>query len=354
MKSISDVQKAQGIALAKAITEGGASGSGRGNAAKEIGEKKEDLKGLLNGSQSEVEIKALTNRAAVINNEQAFDLPDIGQLATGKLTALDIFPRVNVSGSNNNGTIRYYDWDAATTVRAAAMVAEGGTFQQSTAKWEKFSLDLKKIGDTLPVTEEFFEDEAMFAAELERFLMLNVNIEANAQVVNGDGTGENLTGIVTSAIEYVAVSAGISDASIYDLIVKMKESISIGQDAKYNADFVMMNLVDINLMKLKKDANDNYIMPPFVDRNGNVVDGITIVEENTIVANTMVMGDSRFATIYEKDGVQVTRGLVQDQFIEDAVTLKVRKRMLFLIRNVDKTGFRKETSISAALVTLAT
>jgi hypothetical protein len=32
--------------------------------------------------------------------------------------------------------------------------------------------------------------------------------------------------------------------------------------------------------------------------------------------------------------------------------LKARTRLLFLIRNVDKTGFLKVTSISAALVTL--
>jgi hypothetical protein len=114
-----------------------------------------------------------------------------------------------------------------------------------------------------------------------------------------------------------------------------------------------MNLTDINKMKLKKDANNNYMLPPFVDRSGNVVDGLTIVEDNTVVANTMFMGDSRFARIYERTGLDLAQGLVGSQFIEDAITLKVRKRMAFLIREVDKTGFLQVTDITAALVTLA-
>jgi hypothetical protein len=353
MKATPKAQKEQGVALTKLMTEGSPTNSG-GDLAKEIAKNRDALKAIANGDNETVELKAITVRASVINNDQAVDLSGIGQLATGRLRAIDLFPTITITGSNDNGTVRYYDWDAATTVRAAAMMAEGGTFPQSTAKWEKFTIDLKKIGDSIPVTAEFFEDEAMFAAELTMFLRLNVDLVANTQVVNGSGAGNNLTGLVTSSPAFVPVASGITDASIYDLIVKVKENIETDQDAKYMADFALMNIADVNLMKLKKDANNNYIMPPFVDRDGNVVDGITIVVDNTVVANSMIMGDSRFGRIYEKNGVSITRGHVDAQFIEDTETLKIRKRMLLLVRNVDKTGFRKVTSISAALVTLAT
>lgn len=353
-KTILTAMKEQGLAI-KQIMENGSPVSKVVTLTSEVKANKEALEALTkDGAIGSVELKADTTRASIINNEQALDLPDIGQLATGRMRAIDLFPTINVSGSNNNGTVRYYDWDQATTVRAAAMVAEGGTFPESTAKWEKFTIDLKKIGDSLPVTEEFFEDEAMFAAELEMFLRLNVELEANDQVVNGDGTGNNLTGLVTSSPAFVPVASGISDASIYDLIVKVKEDIETDQDAKYVTNFALMNIADVNLMKLKKDANENYIMPPFVDRAGNIVDGVTIVVDNKVVANTMIMGDSRYGRVYMKNGVQVSRGTVDAQFVEDTTTLKIRKRMLLLVRNVDKTGFRKVTSISAALTTLAT
>lgn len=356
MTAISKAQKEQGLALSKIISGESVGGAPVNQLNKELVEKKDAIKGIANRvvGQKDVEIKALTNRASITDNEQAVDLPNIGQLATQRITAINLFPVIPVTGSNHNGTIRYYDWDEATTVRAADMVAEGAAFPESTAKWKQYNLPIEKIGDTIPVTEEFLEDEAMFAAELTLFLRINIDLKANSQVVNGTGAGNELIGLVTTSPAYVPVASGISDASIYDLIVKVREDIEAGADAKYMVDFVLMNIVDINLMKLKKDANENYIMPPFVDRAGNVVDGVTVVADNTVVANTMIMGDRRYGRIYEINGVTISTGTVGTQFTEDEMTLKIRKRMAFLVRNADQSGFRKVTSISAALVTLAT
>ena len=68
----------------------------------------------------------------------------------------------------------------------------------------------------------------------------------------------------------------------------------------------------------------------------------------------MVIGDSRYARIYERAGITLSRGVIGNQFAEDMETLKVRTRLAFLIRDADVGGFLKVTSISAALVTLAT
>jgi len=321
----------------------------------ELSANKEVLKEIAGGiSNKEVVVKALATRASITNNEQAYDLPDLGQLATRKLSMYDIFPKLTVGDGNNNGVIRYYDWDEATIARAAAAVAEGAVFPESTAKFKKGSVSIQKVGDTLPVTEEFFEDAQMFAAELGMFLDTNVALEVDRQIALGDGTGNQITGLVASVNAFTPVASGIADASIYDLVVKVSESITAGGGSKYMPNFAVMNIADINKMKLKKDANNNYILPPFVTRDGANVAGITIIEANIIPANTMVIGDNRFARIYEKGGVEMSKGYSGTQFVEDEMTLKARKRLAFLIREADKGGFKKVTSISAALVTLAT
>ena len=321
----------------------------------ELAANKEVLKEIAGGiSNKEVVVKALATRASITNNEQAYDLPDLGQLATRKLSMYDIFPKLTVGDGNNNGVIRYYDWDEATIARAAAAVAEGAVFPESTAKFKKGSVSIQKVGDTLPVTEEFFEDAQMFAAELGMFLDTNVALEVDRQIALGDGTGNQITGLVASVNAFTPVASGIADASIYDLVVKVSESITSGGGSKYMPNFAVMNIADINKMKLKKDANNNYILPPFVTRDGANVAGIAIIEANIIPANTMVIGDNRFARIYEKGGVEMSKGYSGTQFVEDEMTLKARKRLAFLIREADKGGFKKVTSISAALVTLAT
>lgn len=321
------------------------------------------LKGLLTSikdiamgqsTTKEVALKALVLRSAITDNEQAYDLPDIGQLATRKLAMYDVFPKINLGNGNDNGTIRYYDWDEDTIVRAAAAVAEGAAFPESTAKFKKYSITIEKVGDTLPVTEEFFEDEVMFAAELGFFLETNVALEVDRQLADGTGAGNEIKGIKASVDAYTPVAAGIVDANIYDLIVKVTESITATGGAKYSPDVVFMNISDINKMRLKKDANHNYIIPPFVSRDGMQVNGILVIESNNITADTLVLGDRRFARIYEKGGLVMSKGLVGTQFTEDEMTLKVRKRMAFLIRNADKNGWKKVTSIEDALTTLAT
>ena len=324
--------------------------------AKQLKENKDVLKQLAKGSTSakEVVIKADTLRASVTGNQNALDLAGLGQLAHAKLTAYDIFNRIPVSDNNTNGVIRYYDWDSATIARAADTIAEGAAFPESTAKWVTKTLTLEKIGDTLPVSEEFFEDSGMFAAELDMFLNTNVQIVRNDQLINGDGITPNLKGLVTTVPAYTAPTAGISDASIYDLFVKVSEDITATGGSKYSPNFGLMNISDINLMKLKKDANDNYIIPPFVSRDGSVVAGMVVLEDNDIVANTMVIGDSRYARIYERVGITMSRGVVDAQFAEDMETLKVRTRIAFLIRGADEGGFRKVASISASLALLAT
>lgn len=317
----------------------------------EIKENKDTLKAIAKGTSSaEVVVKAETLRASIATNPHNLLIDGIGQLARKQRSLYNIFRKITVGKGNHNGTIAYVDWDEATTVKAAAMVAEGAAFPESTATFKGYTLALRKVGDTLPVSEEFLEDEVMAASELGLFLETNVEDKIDSQIVIGDNTGENLKGLVSSVPAYTPVASGITDANIYDLIAKVSESITSTGGAKYKPDFVAMNIADINKLKLKKDTTNNYVF----DFNDPRIGALNIIEDNNVVANTLYLGDSRFARIYEMGGVVLSKGTVGTQYTEDMMTIKARKRLAFLIREADKTGFKKVTSISAALVTLAT
>jgi hypothetical protein len=320
---------------------------------KGLKEQKVAIKEVAKGGSNEVVIKAISNRASVVGNEHDTVLAGVGQLATRKLSLYDIFSKVPVSDPNNNGTIRYYDWDDATTVRAAASIAEGVAFPSSTAKFKTATAIIEKIGDTLPVTEEFMEDDAMFAAELELFLDTNVQLIIDEQICNGVGTSNTLVGLYQSSPAFTPVASGIIDANIFDLVLKVSEDITVSGGSRFAPDTIIARKSVINQMKLKKDGNNNYMTPPFVSADGKNIDGMLVIESNVAPANTLVVCDRQFGRIYEKTGIVLSKGMVANQFVEDAMTLKARKRLAFLIKNSDKGGFRKVTSISAALVTLA-
>lgn len=304
----------------------------------------EDYKSAIHANR-EFEVTATAfKRSGVTDSEQGTDLAGIGQIGHRKLTFRDVFSANTFSDTDDNGTIKYIDWDADSSTRAAAAVAEGGTFPESTAVFEQKTATYNKIGDSIPTTEEVLEDQALISRELEMFLATNVEIAEDTAFI---------ASLASQAPAYTAPNAGITDASIYDLVVKMSESITTSKGSKYMPNFAFMNISDINKMKLKKDGNNNYVMPPFAMSNGNVVDGITIVEDNGVTANTMYLGDNRYGRIYDKKGYVLSKGTVSTQFVEDQLTLKGRKRSLFLIREADKSGFLKCTSISAALTALA-
>lgn len=350
--SLEETLKKQGDILTEIKLQGGNVSTAK-SLIQVIKENEDGLKkSTKKGQDFEFEIKADTLRASVNGNPNAQDLTDIGQLGTRKLTVYDIFRKVPVS-KDRNGTVRYVDWDANTIVRAAAAIAEGGVFPSSTAKWQVYTLNLEKIGDSIPMSEEFMYDASTFAAELENFLRVNVAIKVDTDLISGDGASPNLKGLLAQISAFVAANSGIADASLYDLIVKVRESITKNYGSKYNPNVALMNITDINRMKLKKDANNNYILPPFFDKAGNVVDGVTVIECNSITANQMVIGDSRYGAIYEEPGVTVQTGYATGDFESDMMTIKARRRMNLLIRQADKTGWLKVTDIDAAIATLA-
>lgn len=296
--------------------------------------------------------KAAFVEGSVTNNTDALRLMSIGQLAHRKLSIWDSLNKFPVP-KDANGKVTYTDWDQASIVRAAAQVAEGGAFPESTAVFVENSITLKKTGDSIPISEESLYDRARFAAELRMFLETNVKLIVDEQVYDGDGTGNNLSGFFTTATTFVPVASAITSPSIYDLFVKVKEAMTAGKNSKYDPNVAYMNITDINEYKLTKDQNDNYVMPPFVSNNGQVIDGITVIESNIVTTNTMVMADNRFIIVYEEPGLSVATGLVSDQFTKDLVTLKARRRTEVLVRQADRQGVYKVTDIAAALVTLA-
>lgn len=320
------------------------------NMAKQLKENKEKIKQLAtskSGGSEEIVIKADTVRASIATNNHYLQLNDIGQLGTKMPGLYDICAKIQVGKGNHQGTIAYTDWDEASIVRNAAAVAENTAFNESTAKFKGYTLALRKIGDTLPVSEEFFEDEEMAASQLNDFININVATARDTELVTGDNTGQHLKGLMTSTTAYTAVASGILNANVYDLIVKMRTAISTPRGSKYREFKAVMNQGTADKLVLAKDLNGNYQF----DTNHPIWNMIAI--DNNMADDAMVVGDFRFAKIYEMGGIALSSGHgTTGQFEEDMMILKARLRLAFLIRAADATGFLKSTTVTADIATI--
>lgn len=296
-------------------------------------------------------VKTDVLRSNVSGSTQAYRIPGVNEQAYAATILANLFTPGTI-GPDNNGTIRYVDQNAIT--RNADTVAEAAQFPESAITWIERNLPVQKIGDTIPVTHEAMMDVDFISGELNKLLNVNVALKEDGQIWSGDGTPPNLVGAYTTATTFNAatMAAKKQDASIYDLIRSVKVQITNGKESKYMPNFVVMNPEDVDTMQSKKDANNNYVMPPWVSNDGMIINGMPIVESPTVTQNTMMVGDFRHGTYWQAEGFEIEVGWVANQFIEDMMTLKARKRAALLIKTADITAFYKVTDITAALTSM--
>lgn len=320
-------------------------------------EKLKDFEGIATGRIVKLQIdkadifpelyKTDVTRASVANHTLAYRLSGVGQLATQRNVLRSLFKSAAV-GPNSNGIVRYVDQVARTN--NADWKAEAAQKPESAITWGEYSMEVEKIADTIPVTMEALADVDFIASEIRNLLLTNLELKIDADLWSGSGATPIIWGIYTYADTYTPVAAGISNATIYDLLVKVQEDIA--GSTKYMPNYAIMNIADVNEMRLAKDTAGNYILPPFTSTDGTQVAGMTIVVSNSVTANTMVVGDFDYATLYTLGSLSIDIGLIDKQFIENMVTLRAEERMGLLVRNVHTDAFRKVTDIDAAVTTI--
>ncbi len=291
--------------------------------------------------------KTEVTRASVTSTTQALRLDDVGQLPYLGTTLSNLFRHVNV-GPNSNGVIRYIDQSSVT--RNAAATSESAVKPESALAWTEYTLLLEKIADSIPVTKEAFADVNFIKGEIDRLLKINLALIIDDELYDGSGSTPHLKGVYTSASTFnYAAYTGVTalSANIADLIMVMAMTLSSGKQSKYIANTVIMNPADYLRFNLLKDLNASPLGITYLQALQAL--GITVVSSNQVTANTMLVGDFRYGTIYDLEGVTVEMGWINDQFVQNTFTILAEQRLGLLIRTVDADAFLKVTSITAAL-----
>jgi hypothetical protein len=260
--------------------------------------------------------------------------------------------------ADSHGTIRYYD--QTTVTRNADVKAENASAPESALAWTEESLGIGKILDSIPFSLESINDTAWVEEEIRRFIDTNIRLKLNQQVWAGNGTLPEFDGIYTSATDFTQVIAtavkagGLSAkvATLSDLIVIIAAYMANGKEGKYTPNVVFLNPLDAITLKLQKDANNNYILPPFVSRDGKMIGAVQIVEASVVTQGTLCVGDGRYAEFYSNKGVELEFGYNTGDFMYDRMTLKGRVRGNLLLRAVDATAFYKVTDITTRITDL--
>lgn len=206
---------------------------------------------------------------------------------------------------------------------------------------------LKKIAGRIKLTDEFIEDAEFLKSEIDGRLLYDLGWFEEQQILVGNGTGQNLTGILNRSgiqTETGATKADNADA-IFRAITKV--SVNSGQPA----DGIVIHPTDYQDFRLKKDANNQYYGGGFFAGQygiGGVPEnpplwGLRTVVTPAIAAGAPLVGAfATSATLYRKGGIRVesTNSNVDD-FDNNLITIRAEERVALAVRR--PLGFCKVT-----------
>lgn len=138
----------------------------------------------------------------------------------------------------------------------AGMVAEGATKPESSLEYELIQSPVRTIAHWVPASRQIFDDSPLLKATIDTELTYGLELKEEQQLLFGDGAGENLLGLYTTATEFSAPIA-IPDATSIDLLRLAVLQVRLSE---YRATAVVLNPIDLAWIELLKDSRGRYIV----------------------------------------------------------------------------------------------
>jgi len=214
------------------------------------------------------------------------------------LTILDVMTRgTTASDSVEFARINGPTNAAAPVPEATITGAEPASEKpESTLPLEKITAAVKTVAHWIPATKRALSDAGQTRTLIDNFLLYGLAEELEDQIISGDGTGENFTGILNTT----GVQAQLFATDFLTTVRKAKTLIKVNGKASANA--VAMHPDDAETLELTQDNDGRYYF------GGPSNDGIpslwrmAVIETETIASGGPVLvGDFTKAVIWDRE-----------------------------------------------------
>jgi HK97 family phage major capsid protein len=197
-------------------------------------------------------------------------------------------------------------------------------------------MPVSTVAHWIKITRQLAMDNAALAAYINRRMVYGVNLRVEAQLVAGNGTAPNLSGLTNTgnftAHGYTAASltgAGLLN-NRFDLIGKMIGDAAL---ADYPADAIVMNTADWWTMRLSKDSQGRYLLGDPGMSVPPTLYGLPVVASNAMTADTVLVGSlSQAATLHNREGIVVDMSdSDENNFQLNLITLRAERRLALTV-----------------------
>lgn len=248
--------------------------------------KSDQFKAFASGQTNKMRIEANTitgqSGSPATNNDTLNPSQRLPNYVAGAFRALRVADVIPTGVTNSN--IVEYTRELSFT-NAAAETAEGAAKPESTLTFELVSAPVRTIAHFLKVSKQALEDAAQLQSYIDTRLRYGVDLRFESQVVNGAGTGQDISGITASG-NYTAFTPATGDTALDSL----SRAIGLIRAANYEANAILMNPSDWGAIERLKDTANAYIVGNPLNPYGASLWGKPVVVTNTVTAGKLLVG----------------------------------------------------------------
>lgn len=211
----------------------------------------------------------------------------------------------------------------------AAPVAEGALKPQSDIKMELVSTSAKVIAHTAKASRQILDDAAQMRTYIDGRLRYGLAFQEEQQLLNGDGTGQNLNGIIPQATAFSAEFTPAASTAIDTMRLAMLQAAL----AEYPATGHVMHPTDWARVETTKDSEGRYII-------GNPQGTLAPTLWNLPVVATQAISVDKFLTgafalggqVFDRWQARVEIATEnEDDFVKNLVTMLCEERLALAI-----------------------
>ena len=229
-------------------------------------------------------------------------------------------------GSTQSDVVRFVKESGYSN--GAAATAEGATLTQSDFDMTAADANVRKIGTYFRISEEMLADTPQLTSYLSARAPEKLLEVEDTQILSGNGTAPNLSGIITDATAFAAgdLADSVDNANDFDVIVAALNQLA---NANYNADTILLNPSDFHKILLLKDSQNNYLKDQVYNGLQPVFMGVKVVLNTAISAGDFLIGNFGVGTqLWVRDGINVEFFREDGTNVRDGfVTVRVSERI---------------------------
>lgn len=253
---------------------------------------------------------------------QTTRLPGILPLPQRRMTVRDLI----TPGQMDGNSLEYVKETGFTN--GAGMVAEGALKPSSDIKFDLVTTSAKVIAHWMKASKQVLDDIAQLRSIIDQRLLYGLAYVEEAQLLNGDGTGQNLHGIIPQATAYSAAFTPTDGTAIDTMRLAMLQAAL----AEYPATGHVMHPTDWARIELTKNAGGDYII-------GNPQGGLSptlwrlpVVETQAIAVDKFLTGAFRLgAQVFDRWDARIEAAYVEDDFIKNLITILAEERLALAV-----------------------